>query len=270
MDLQKTARAVNMLASFLGRRDIRELTKKALTDAYQISEADLLILIGGSILYGGDVAAAGMREGVAKKLMLVGGAGHTTESFRQRVAKACPGIVTKNMTEADLFDAYIENRYGIVADLKENTSTNCGNNVTNTLAVWKEQGISPKSIIFIHDCTMQRRMDATFRKYLGPEVRLINFAAYYNPVTAKDGRLVFQKELPGMWDMEHYVSLLLGEIPRLLDNGEGYGPRGKDFIAHVDIPEEILDAFTYLKQDFGSLVRTADPAYASQKEGAEN
>lgn len=29
------------------------------------------------------------------------------------------------------------------------------------------------------------------------------------------------------------TALLLGELPRLQDTPEGYGPRGKDFISHV-------------------------------------
>ena len=42
-----------------------------------------------------------------------------------------------------------------------------------------------------------------------------------------------------MWDMERYVSLLMGETPRLTDDAAGYGPHGAGYIAHVDIPEEV-------------------------------
>ena len=43
-----------------------------------------------------------------------------------------------------------------------------------------------------------------------------------------------------MWNIDKYIELLMGEIPRLTDNINGYGPQGKDFIAHVDIPQEVI------------------------------
>ena len=55
--------------------------------------------------------------------------------------------------------------------------------------------------------------------------------------------------------MERFISLLLGEIPRLHDDEAGYGPRGKGFIAHVDVPEDILEAYRQLLPEFGTLVR---------------
>lgn len=45
------------------------------------------------------------------------------------------------------------------------------------------------------------------------------------------------------------TALLLGELPRLQDTPEGYGPRGKDFISHVTFPPEILDAWRQLRED---------------------
>ena len=53
-----------------------------------------------------------------------------------------------------------------------------------------------------------------------------------------------------MWDIERYVSLLLGEIPRLTDDNNGYGPNGKNFIAHVDIPQNVQSAFNEVSKYF--------------------
>jgi len=61
-----------------------------------------------------------------------------------------------------------------------------------------------------------------------------------------------------------YISLLMGEIPGLLDDTNGYGPNGKIYIAHVDIPMNVLKAFEDLKVDYGDLVRVANPLYASK------
>ncbi len=40
-----------------------------------------------------------------------------------------------------------------------------------------------------------------------------------------------------------------GELPRLRDDATGYGPCGRDFIAHVDIPQDVEQAWQQLKND---------------------
>jgi hypothetical protein len=58
----------------------------------------------------------------------------------------------------------------------------------------------------------------------------------------------------GVWDVQRYLSLLLGEIPRLRD--DGYGPAGKNFINHVDIPASAEAAWDRLSQRYPDLLRT--------------
>jgi hypothetical protein len=65
-----------------------------------------------------------------------------------------------------------------------------------------------------------------------------------------------------MWDIDRYINLLMGEIPRLRDDRDGYGPAGKGFIAHVDIPADVEKAFSGLKNIFGDRIREANPLYA--------
>lgn len=55
----------------------------------------------------------------------------------------------------------------------------------------------------------------------------------------------------------------MGEIPRLSDNVDGYGPIGKNYIDHVDIPNEVEKAFVELKEVYLDMVREANPQYAS-------
>lgn len=112
---------------------------------------------------------------------------------------------------------------------------------------------------------MQHRMEAGLRKYV-TDAEIINFATYKAKVAVKNSELVFTEEIQGMWDMDRYISLLMGEIPRLTDNSEGYGPKGKNYIAHVDIPPEVQKAFEDLKEEYGSMVREANPLYASKSE----
>ena len=55
--LAEIARAANTLTAYLALRDIPELTAAAMQQKYGQSRADVLILFGGSIPFGCDVAA---------------------------------------------------------------------------------------------------------------------------------------------------------------------------------------------------------------------
>jgi hypothetical protein len=249
---ERLAEQINVLARFCGRRDVA---------AFDGVRADVVVLFGGSPLAGGDVLADAMNRGAADHYMIVGGEGHTTAALRSRVRAELPALDAT--TEADIFAAYLERRHGLRVELLERESTNCGNNVDNCLALLRERGIPHDRLVLVQDATMQLRMDAGFRKRLGPEAALVNFAAYAVDVITDDGRLAYDREVRGMWDLEHYVSLLLGEIPRLTDDEHGYGPNGRGFIAHVDVPDEVRRAFDDVTAELGAgAVRTADPRWA--------
>ena len=68
----------------------------------------------------------------------------------------------------------------------------------------------------------------------------------------------------GMWTIDRYVNLLMGEIPRLTDDENGYGTKGKNYIVHVDIPEIVKIAFEELKLVYGDKIREANPLYSSK------
>lgn len=257
--------SINTLGDFCGKRDVERLTQQQLFDKYGFRQADVMVLFGGSILCGGDVLAEAMKEQVAKTYIIVGGEGHTTESLRLRVHQEYPDIEVSGKAEAEVFSEYIYKKYGLKADFLECKSTNCGNNITLLLKLMKEKKISCRSVILSQDATMQHRMEAGLRKYISDDVTIINFATYSARVVEKDGKMLYEKEIYGMWDMERYISLLLGEIPRLTDDKEGYGPKGKDFIAHVDIPENVKDAFERLMSNYSDLMRVANPLYANEK-----
>lgn len=310
--LDRIAECINILGDFCGKRDIPELTSEQLKEKYGIAQADVMVLFGGSILCGGDVLAQAMQNKVAKKYVIVGGAGHTTETLRVKMHEEFPELETEGKSEAEVFAAYLKYRYDMEVDFLECKSTNCGNNITYLLDLLKENGIIFDSIILSQDATMQRRMEAGLRKYVGDDVTIINYAVYSAQVYAgeegsgkpkqesslifsergrnfqdqdsgtaldekgkkflKSGdgstenlfRLDYKETIWGMWDMERYISLLLGEIPRLSDDENGYGPKGRDFIAHVEIPEQVKEAFGELCKEYAGLVREANPLYASK------
>ncbi len=257
---ERIADCINMLGRFCGPRDLPELTGAALKSKYSMEQADVMVLFGGSILCGGDVLADAMIKNVAKKYIIVGGAGHTTETLRMKMREEYPALETAGRSEAEIFESYIEYRYGLHADFLECRSTNCGNNITYLLELLEKNQIPFQSIILCQDAAMQRRMGAGLRKY-APDIEIIHFAAYQAKVLLKDQELQYEKAIWGMWDMDRYLTLLMGEIPRLSDRPDGYGPKGRNYIAHVDIPAEVEDAFLELKAEYGDIVREANPAY---------
>ena len=259
----KVAKNINTLAKFLGTRDIDALNQEELFKRYGIHQVDVMVLFGGSILEGGNVLVSGIKNFVAKKYIIVGGAGHTTDTLRQVVHLEYPDIETTDLSEAEIFQKYIKHVYGCMADYLETKSTNCGNNITYLLDLLKDNNISFKSIILSQDASMQRRMAAGLKKYVKEGVTIINYATYCAKVLNQDEDFVFEDNIHGMWSINRYVNLLMGEIPRLSDDANGYGPNGKNYIAHVDIPENVKIAFEELKMVFGSETREANPLYAT-------
>lgn len=260
--LERVSRDINTLASFLGMRDMPALSRDALVARYGFEQADVMALFGGSILAGGDVLADAMRTGVARTYVIVGAAGHTTETFRARVRELCPELeFADDATEAQIFSAYLSHAHGLEADFLETRSTNCGNNITYLRDLLAEKGISCKSLILSQDATMQRRMVAEVEKEM-PRVLPIAFATYAASVVVRDGELAFDHSPLGMWNMRRYLTLLMAEIPRLTDDENGYGPCGQGFLAHVDIPNEVRAAWERLLTRYPWSMRKADPRYA--------
>lgn len=260
--LEQMAEDMNTIGRFCGVRDVEELTSEQLYQKFGIAQADVMVLYGGSILCGGDVMAQAMKNGIAKKYVIAGGAGHTTETLRVKMHEEFPDISTAGRPEADIFAEYIKYRYDLEADYLETESTNAGNNITFVLELLKEKNISFNSIIIMQDGAIQRRMDACLRKYVEKDINIINYAVYQADVVVKNNELVYEDEIFGMWEIKRYLSLLLGEIQRLTNDENGYGPLGKDFNVHVDIPDAVKTAFEGLCREHSGLIRKADSSYA--------
>ena len=259
-DWQRAASAANIIGYFLARRDIDELSQEAMQAQIGQPQADVLIAFGGMIPHGCDIVARSFQRGLAKRLLLVGGIGHTTEVVRAAYKDRVPELDVEGRAEADIMADYLKLCYGIEDVLIENRSTNCGNNVTYALGVLKENGIAPKSVLIMQDATMQLRMAATFQK-VAPDIQVVNYAPYRPAVISKGWQLGYLMDYWGMWSMEHYLSLLLGEVERLRDDANGYGPNGADYLAHVDLPTKVETAARFLRESGPGTVRTANPLY---------
>ena len=261
MNLQTTAKYINTIANFCAPRDLASLTQQAVQTVICSPQVDVMVLFGGSILAGGDVLAEAIQNKIAHTYVIVGGAGHTTETLRQRVHAEYPAIETADLPEAEVFQRYLRTVHGCEADLLETASTNCGNNISYLLDLLHAHGVPCRSVILTQDATMQRRMAAGLAK-MAPDIRCLNYAAYRAEVVVKNNTLTYAKNIRGMWDIDRYVNLLMGEIPRLTDDADGYGPNGKNFIAHVDIPDEVRTAYAALQPVYGT--RAANTAFASR------
>lgn len=147
--------------------------------------------------------------------------------------------------------------------LVEDRSTNCGANASESRALLEAHGIrNPRSIVVVQDPTMSRRTVASFLKTydgLGPVApEICAWPTFIPTVCATNSDVSLRPEnglyhsfdftVPGidemeLWVMDRFVDLVLGEIPRLRDDADGYGPRGRGFIGHVEIPIDIEQAW---------------------------
>lgn len=241
---------VNKIAKFLAVRDISKLECKELEKAVGLKKVDVLVLLGNSIPYTIKCALAAYENNLCDKILINGGIGHSTQILRDEIRKdsSFDFIEVENKSEADIFFDIMTKVYSINPNkiIVENQSTNCGDNAKKAIDLLSELNISYNSLLLIQDPTMQLRTYASFLKYIdAKEVKLVNYTPFI-PTINSDLKLS-NTEVNGIWDEQRYFELLIGEIPRLKDDVNGYGPNGKDFIAHIDIPAEIEEAYNILK-----------------------
>ena len=186
---------------------------------------DVMLLFGGSLPDAWDAAATAVHAGSVGTLVLVGGEGHTTDVLRDLLGD------DSGSAEADLMAAYLRREHGIEDALLERRSSNCGENVVLARDLVSAAGLAPASVALVQDPTMQRRMDAVFR-LVWPDAVAVNRPG------PRRGRFA--------WPHERWLALLMGEVPRLRDDTDGYGPRGRGFQAHVDVPREVEAAYAAL------------------------
>lgn len=246
----KTQLCINKIAEFLAVRDINKLELNELYKSFQINKADILVLLGNSIPFTIKVAAEAFNNNLCDKILINGGIGHSTELLRNEIRKdsQLKFIEVENRAEADIFFDIMTKVYNIPSDkiIVENKSTNCGDNALKAVELLEKLDISYNSLLLIQDPTMQLRTYASFLKYVNKEVKLINYAPFI-PVIDWNLKLT-NTAINGIWDEQRYLELIMGEIPRLRDDTDGYGPNGKNFIAHVDIPKEIEEHYNILKE----------------------
>ncbi len=194
--------------------------------------------------------------GAAVPLLISGGVGHSTGYLYEAVRQdpRYRRLPVDGRPEAHVL-ADIAHDYWHIPHSRlvvEDQSTNCGENARFTRTTLESRGLAHRRGIVIQDPTMQRRTMATFaRVWQGATTppQWLSFPGCSPVLEQTDGQLGFAGGGAGLWPVTRYPALLLGELPRLQDTPEGYGPRGKDFISHVTFPPEILDAWRQLRED---------------------
>ncbi len=94
---------------------------------------------------------------------------------------------------------------------------------------------------------MQRRTHASVDHHQRGSARPLDVVSHapFVPVVHTDG--AGDGVGASSWTLLRFTSLVLGEVRRLSDDAEGYGPRGAGFIGHVDVPDPVRAAYRRLR-----------------------
>ena len=252
---------LNLVASFLALRDF---ARDRLRQVLGVETADVLMLLGNSVLATAENAFGAMQAGLARRLLIAGGRGHSTPYLEQslRSDPRYAAIVGDGKGEAEMLGVIATEFWHLTPEclLLETSSTNCGENARFTLQLLRERGMKSETFILMQDPIMQRRTDAGFRKVwreANLPARFANDATWVPRLTAHNGQLSFADSVKGCWTVERFASLVMGEIPRLRDDASGYGPEGRGYIEHVELPQAILEAHARMERFYPEFVRQA-------------
>ena len=250
---------LNSIGRFLAKRDLSQLTKESLKKNFGIEKVDVLILLGSAITYNIKVAVEAYENRLCNKILICGGIGHSTELLREAVRKHkdYSDINTYDKSEADIIYEIILKHFNIPKEdiIIENKSTNCGDNAIKAIEVLDKLDISYDSLLLIQDPTMQLRTYLGFLKVLKDKhkVKVLNYAPF---IPILNEKLEFNNnDVDGIWSLDRYAELILGEIPRLRDDKNGYGPKGANYIEHIDIPKQIEVHYLTLSNILGKETR---------------
>ena len=241
---QSDIHAVNAIAAFLS------LTVLPQPDSKPV---DLVVHAGNAIL---ETAHAACKAALDANCPLVfsGGIGHSTTLLVERVRaeNLLPEENLENRSESEIFGALASQVWNFPKEklILETRSTNCGENAVFTKSLLSELEQKARTIILFQDPTMQLRTFVTFQKVwqeASCQAVFYSCPTFVPRLQMQDGITTYAAELPsGLWSPERFLSLIMGEIPRLRDDENGYGPLGRGFIPHVDIPAEIESAYQHV------------------------
>lgn len=241
-----TLLAINTVGQWLAQNDFVNSTPV---------QADCVILAGNAVIPTID-AACQLAKDRQVPLLISGGIGHSTTWLYAATAQhpRYNTIRTAGRAEAAILADIAHQFWHIPGETVwvEDQSTNCGENARFSCALLRQATETIRTVVVVQDPTMQRRTMATFRRVTRDDPHAPEWLSYpgFVPTLAlRDDGVNFVPLSEGLWTIERYLALITGELPRLRDDESGYGPRGRDFIEHVDIPQSVEAAWQLLQRD---------------------
>lgn len=242
-----TLAAINTIGEWLAQDD--------LSGSCQHPDIDAVILAGNAAIPTIDAA---FRIAAEKQvpLLISGGIGHSTAFLYEaiRTHSRYHTVPVTGRAEASIL-ADIARAFWQIPEARlwvEDRSTNCGENARFSWSMLKQRHRTTGRVLVVQDPTMQRRTMATFARVCRDEPESPQWISHpgFTP-TLQNGNegVEFSESHTGLWPVDRYLSLVMGELPRLYDDANGYGPAGRDYIAHVEFPEAVMAAWKQLQQD---------------------
>jgi hypothetical protein len=255
---------VNTISTFLSHEEVQLGFHTNTPQHY-----DAIVLCVSAIFHCAETVFQAIQQrgtSLTSTLVLCGGIGHSTPHLYTAVAQnpryAHLAERIHGLPEAQVMETIFNTCYPTdnannsgVKVLIEDQSTNCGANASETKKLLHKHGVSVVGgrVLIIQDPTMSLRTKMSFAKVFEDDGVVFEACPTFVPkVIEEDGRLRFDESRgvreEELWDMDRFLGLILGEIVRLMDDEMGYGPRGKGFIGHVDVPDAVLDAYSRLER----------------------
>lgn len=258
------AEDVNTISTFLSHDQIQLDPASSTPQHY-----DCIVLCVSAIFHCAETFFSTLQKhgsALTSTVVLCGGIGHSTPHLYTAVARnaryADLSEQINGLPEAQVMEKIFDHRFdgsrvreSGVRVLIEDQSTNCGANATETRKLLQKHGllVSGSNVLIIQDPTMSLRTKVSFEKAFGLDNMAFEACPTFVPsVIEKDDRLSFDEsegvKEDDLWKMDRFLGLILGEVVRLRDDENGYGPRGKGFIRHVNVPDAVLDAYQRLEK----------------------
>lgn len=215
--------------------------------------SDTLVIAGNSLPYL-IISAAKFCERVSeiRRVVFVGGIGHGTAPLIRNCQKSYPELVRadwQQLSEAEItqeiFSHYCLRELTL---LLEKDSTNTGENARFSYELLKQD--LPQRFWLVQDPLVQKRSHLTFSHEWQLPLSAIYPLFFEQPQLINFNRqpLFKNPQMDTWWTADYFLSLVLGEIRRLNDDENGYGPKGANFIPHVAVPEKVLANYQRCKK----------------------
>jgi hypothetical protein len=255
---EQLARDINRISAYLALDDFMVSGP----EPGILSRLDAIVLLGNQVIETLTAACTLLERAPSAILLLSGGVGHATpllyENLRSSRYSALvhQGLIQETMAEAEMYAVVAQAAFEIPASRIriESRSTNSAENARYSLEILREIGLQGP-VLILQDPTMQRRSLLTWTReadLAASCARTLSHAVFVPKVVSGPDEVLrlAEDQAQGTWTLERFLGLALGEIERLYDDENGYGPKGRNFLPHVDIPEPVYASYWRVAEHF--------------------